>query len=102
MGHLLLPETPKIEDQSHSRDTTSEEGTYLVSADVEIKGSYLPTDRRSTSSASLNIVKHGTMTATTTSGTKGTGTLSTRCIIEDAGERGRHVDDEDWLDGEFR
>jgi len=92
-GHLPQPETPKIEDQSRSCDTTSEERTYVVSADVEVKGSYLPADRRSTSSTSLNMVKHGTMTATTSSGTNGTGTLSTSLIVEDAGEGGGHEDE---------
>ena len=40
--------------------------------------------------------------ATTTSGTNGMGTLSTSLIGEDADGGSRHVDDEDWLDGEFR
>jgi len=94
MGHLPPPETPKIADQSRSCATTSEEGTYVVSSDVEIERSYLASGRRSTRSSALNIVKHGTMTATTTSGTNGTGTLSTSLIGEDAGEGSRHVDDE--------
>jgi len=68
--------------------------TYLVSTDVEVEGSYLPSGSRSTSSSALNMVKHGMMTATTTSGTNGTRTLSTSLIGEDAGEVGRHVDDE--------
>jgi len=73
----------------------------LVTADVKIEGSYLPTGSRSTSSVALNIVKQGVMTATTTSGMKGTDTLSTSVIVEDAGEGGRHVDDGSG-DGEFR
>ena len=65
----------------------------MVSADVEVKGSYLPTGSRTTSSSALNIVKHGTMTATTLSGTNGTGTLSTSLIVEDAGKGGGHSDE---------
>ena len=98
---LPQPETPKIEDQSRSCDTTSEEETYLILTDVKVKGSYLPTGSRSTSSSALNMVKQGTMTATTSSGMNGTGTLSTSLIGEDAGEVGRHVDDGSG-DGEFR
>ena len=64
-----------------------------MTTDVEVKGSYLPTGLRTMSSLALNIVKHGMMTATTTSGTNGTGTLSTSLIGEDAGEVGRHEDD---------
>ena len=101
MGRLLLPETPKIVDQSRSCDTTSKEGTYLVPADVEVERGYLPTGRQSTSSSALNIVKQGVMTATTTSGTKGTDTLSTSVIGEDAGEGSRHEDDGS-SNGEFR
>ena len=73
----------------------------MVSSDVEIERSYLATGRRSTRSSALNIVKHGTMTATTTSGTNGTGTLSTSLIGEDTGEGGRHMDDE-RIDGKFQ
>jgi len=73
----------------------------LVPTNVEVEGSYLPTNRRSTSSLALNIVKQGVMTATTTSGTKGTDTLSTSVIVKDAGERGGHADDGS-SDGEFR
>ena len=90
---LFCPRLLKVKDQSRSRNTISEEA-YLVSADVEVEGSYLPADRRSTSSSALNMVKQGTMTATTSSGTKGTDTLHTSLIVEDAGERGRHMDDE--------
>ena len=67
----------------------------MVSANVKIEGSYLPSGRRSMSSSALNMVKHGTMMATTTSGTNGTGTLSTSLITEDAGEGGRHVNGDD-------
>ena len=75
----------------------------MVSANVEIEGSYLLSDRRSTSSASLNMVKQGTMTATTTSGTNRTGTLSTSLIVEDRGEGGGHADGDDESDGgEYR
>jgi len=94
MEHPLLPETPKYKDQSRSHNTTSEERTYLVTTDVKVEGSYLLTGRRSTSSSALNMVKHGVMTATTTSHTKGTGTFSTSLIVEDAGEDGGHGDDE--------
>ena len=73
----------------------------MVSTDVEVERGYLPATRRSTSSSTLNIVKQGVMTATTTSGTKGTDTLSTSVIGEDAGEGSRHVDDESD-GGEFR
>jgi len=66
----------------------------LVPTDVKVKGSYLPTGRHSTSSASLNMVKHGVMTAATTSGTNGTDTLSTSVIVEDAGKGSGHDDDE--------
>ena len=41
------------------------------------------------------------MSATTTSGTKGTDTLSTSVIVEDAGEGSGHVDDGSD-GGEFR
>ena len=47
------------------------------------------------------MVKQGMMTATTSSGTNGTGTLSTSLIVEYSGEDGRHVDDRSD-DGEFR
>jgi len=47
------------------------------------------------SSSALNMVKHGVMTATTTSRTNGTGTFSTSLIVEDAGEDGGHGDDEE-------
>ena len=67
---------------------------YLVSADVKVEGSYLPTVRRLTSSSALNMVKQGVMTATTMSGTNGTGTLSTSLIGGDAGEGGGHCDEE--------
>jgi len=40
------------------------------------------------------MVKHGVMTATTTSRTNGTGTFNTSLIVEDAGEDGGHGDDE--------
>ena len=73
----------------------------MIPTDVKVEGSYLPTGRRSTSSARLNIVKYRVMSATTTSGTKGTDTLSTSLIVEDAGEGSRHVDDGSG-DGEFR
>ena len=101
MEHLL-PETPKIEDQSHSCDITSEEGTYLVPTKVEVKRSHRPAGRQTTSSSRLNTVKYRVVTATTSSRTKGTDTLHTSVIVEDASERGRHRKDEDWLDGEFR
>jgi len=101
MGCPLPPETPKIKDQSCSFDTTSEEETYLVSTDIEVEGSYLPTGSHSTSSSALNMVKHGTMMATTTSGMNGTGTLSMSLIGEDAREVGRHEDDGSD-DGEYR
>jgi len=55
--------------------------------------------RRTTRSSALNMVKHGTMTATTTSGTNRTGTFSTSLIGEDAGEDGGH-DDERSVDVE--
>jgi len=80
----------------------SEEEAYLILADVEVEGSHLPTGSRSTSSSALNMVKHGTMTATTSSRTNGTRTLSMSLIVEDAGEGGGHADEEDWMDGEFR
>jgi len=89
----LQPETPKIEDQPRSRDTTSEEKTYLVPTKIIVEGSYLPTGRRSTSSSALNMVKHGVMTATTTSRTNRTGTFSTSLIVEDTGEDSGHGDD---------
>ena len=72
MGHPLQPETPKIVDQSRSHDMVSEEGTYVVSTDVKVEGSYLPMGLRSMSSSALNMVKQGTMMATTSSGTNGT------------------------------
>ena len=90
MGHPLQPETPKIGNQSRSHNMTPGDRTYLVSIYVKVEGSYLPADRRSTSSSALNIVKQGVMTATTTSGTKGTDTLSTSVIVEDAGEGSGH------------
>ena len=71
----------------------SDEGTYLVPADVKVERSYLSTGRQTTSSSRLNIVKYRVVTTTTSSGTKGTGTFSTRRIVEDAGEGSRHVDD---------
>jgi len=64
----------------------------LISADVKIEGSYLPTGHRSTSSSALNMVKHGMMTATTTSSTNRTGTLSTSLIREDAGGDSGHCE----------
>ena len=100
-GHPLLPETPKIIDQSCSRDTTSEEKTYLVSSDVEVERGYRPEGRQTTCSARLNMVKYRVVSTTTTSGTKGTDAFHTSLIGEDAGEGLRHVD-EDWLSGEFR
>jgi len=72
-----------------------------MTTDVEVKGSYLPTGLRTTSSLALNIVKHGTMMATTSSGVNGTDTLSTSLIVEDAGEGGRHRGDESD-GGEYR
>ena len=75
MGHPLLPETPKVEYQSRKHDMLSEEGTYGIPTNVEVEGSYLPTGLRTTSSSALNMVKQGTMTATTTS-----------LIVEDAGK----------------
>jgi len=78
--------------------TQHQKRMYLVLTDIKVEGSYLPTGRRSTRSSALNMVKHGTMMATTTSGTNGTGTLSTSLIGEDAGEDGRH----DVDGGEYR
>ena len=46
-------------------------------------------------SSALNMVKHGKMTATTTSGTNGTGTLSMSLIGEDAGEDSGHEERSD-------
>jgi len=89
MEHLLPPETPKIKDQSRSRDTTSEEA-YLVPTDIEVERGYLPTGRQSTCSSRLYIVKYRVVTTTTSSGTKGTDTLSTSVIVEDAGEGSGH------------
>jgi len=40
------------------------------------------------------MVKHGTMTATTSSGTNGMDTLNTSLIVEDTGEGVGHDDDE--------
>jgi len=57
---------------------------------VKVKGSYLPTGCCTTSSSALNMVKHGTMTATTSSGMNGMDTLSTSLIVENAGEGGGH------------
>jgi len=65
-----------------------------VTTNVEVKGSYLPTGLCTTSSSALNIVKHGTMMATTSSGTNRTDTLSTSLIVEDAGKGVGHDDDE--------
>jgi len=59
-----------------------------MTTDIEVKGSYLLTGLRTTSSSALNIVKHGTMTATTSSGANGTDTLSTSLIVENAGTGG--------------
>jgi len=70
----------------------------LVSTGIEVEGSHLPTDRRSTSSSALNMVKQGTMTATTTSGTNGTGTFSMSLIGEDAGEGVGHGNDERMIE----
>jgi len=57
-----------------------------MAADVKVEGSYLPTGSQTMSSSTLNIVKHGTMTATTSSGTNGTDTLHTSLIVKDAGK----------------
>ena len=92
--------TPKIQI-SLAVTTRHLKKTYLVSADVKVERSYRPAGRQSTRSARLNIVKYRVVAATTSSGTKGTDTLHTSLIVEDAGECLRHVDDGS-SDGEFR
>jgi len=65
-----------------------------MTTDVKVEGSHLPTGSRTTNSLASNIVKHGTMTATTSSGTNGTDTFHTSLIVEDAGKGVGHGDDE--------
>ena len=73
----------------------------MVPTDIKVERGYLPTGCQSTCSARLNIVKYRVVATMTSSGTKGTDTLSTSVIVEDAGEGSGHVDD-GGSNGEFR
>ena len=64
----------------------------MVSTDVEVEGSYLPTLGHTTSSTTLVVIKKRPMTASPTSKTKRTDALDTSVVVEDTGEDGGHDD----------
>ena len=65
----------------------------MVLTDVKVEGSDLPVGG-TTSSSSLVLVQHGTVTTHPTSNTKRANALSTFLVIEDRREVGGHDDDE--------
>ena len=73
----------------------------MVTADVKVKGSDLPTSLCTTSGLTLVVIKERTMTTATTSGTDGTHALSTSLTVED-GREGRRHDDERSMRCEYR
>ena len=58
----------------------------MVAADIEVKGSHLPTSFCTTSGTTLVIIKKGSVMTSSSSGTNGTHALSTGLVVEDTGE----------------